>query len=301
MSRTQGAAGSQAGSQSQAEVLQLAAIVGFRLVTADLPRLLGFYRDVLGFVTDGSEQAIGDEEIRLLGLHGSGRRQALRLGGQSVAIEQFDPPGRPYPGDGNAASLSFQHLALVVADIVLAYQRVRGAAAISEGGPQHLPASSGGVHAYKFRDPDGHPLELLQFPDGSRPPAWQGKSANAGQIGLGIDHSAISVANVDTTVAFYQSLGLQAGERTLNQGPRQQCLDDLRDVRVTVAPMQAPEGTPHLELLGYHNSLGAAGPALQANDVAATRIVWRGTRAGLLHDPDGHLQQIAMSGQEPPR
>ena len=288
-------------SDAPAGAQHLSAIAEFRLVTADLPRLLGFYRNVLGFIPNGPEQAINADELRLLGLHGSGRRQALRFGAQSVAIEQFDPPGRPYPADGNAASLWFQHLALVVADMAQAYQRVREAAAISDGGPQHLPASSGGVHAYKFRDPDGHPLELLQFPDSSRPEAWQGKSAAAGQIGLGIDHSAISVADANASAAFYGSLGLTPGERTLNQGPKQQRLDNLRDVEVTVAPMQPAGGTPHLELLGYHVPRGAAGPALQANDVAATRIVWRGTRAALLRDPDGHLQQIVTSGQELPQ
>jgi catechol 2,3-dioxygenase-like lactoylglutathione lyase family enzyme len=288
-------------SDVRAGTQRLWAIAGFRLVTADLSGLSTFYRDVLGFVLDGPEQAISGEEVRLLGLRGSGRRQALRLGGQSVAIEQFDPPGRPYPADGNAASLWFQHLALVVADMGQAFQRVRGQPAISEGGPQHLPASSGGVVAYKFRDPDGHPLELLRFPDGSRPRAWQGRSAIGGQIGFGIDHSAISVADADASVAFYGSLGLQPGERTLNHGLQQQRLDHLRDVQVTVTPMRASETTPHLELLGYRVPRGAAGPILQANDIAATRIVWHGTRTVLLRDPDGHLQQIAASGQEPPR
>jgi catechol 2,3-dioxygenase-like lactoylglutathione lyase family enzyme len=287
--------------EAQAGAQRLSAITGFRLVTADLPRLLRFYQDVLGFVVDGPEQAMSGDEIGLLGLHGSGVRQALRLGGQSVAIEQFDPPGRRYSIHSNAASLSFQHLALVVGNMAQAYQRVRGAAAISEDGPQHLPASSGGVHAYKFRDPDGHPLELLQFPDGSRPQAWQGKSAKDGQIGFGVDHSAISIADADRSVAFYGLLGLQAGERTLNEGPRQQRLDKLHDVRVTVVPMQASEGTPHLELLAYHISLGDAGSSVQANDVAATRIVWQGERPALLRDPDGHLQQIAISEQQLPR
>jgi len=280
---------------------RLSAIAGFRLVTANLCRLSTFCRDVLGFALDGPEQAIGADEIRLLGLRGSGRRQALRLGGQSVALEQFDPPGRPYPADGNAASLFFQHLALVVADMGQAFQRARGHVAISAGGPQHLPASSGGVIAYKFRDPDGHPLELLQFPDGSRPRAWQGKSAIGWQIGLGIDHSAISVADADASVAFYGSLGLRPGERTLNHGPQQQRLDNLHDVQVAVTPMRASETTPHLELLGYSVPRGAAGPVLQANDIAATRIVWHGTRTALLRDPDGHLQQIAASGQAPPQ
>ena len=279
----------------------LSAISGFRLVTADLPRLRHFYQDVLGFVADGPEQAIAGDEITLLGVRGSGRRQVLRIGNQSVAIEQFEPPGRPYPADGNAASLWFQHLALVVADMASAYQRVRGAAAISDGGPQHLPASSGGVAAYKFRDPDGHPLELLHFPDGSRPRAWQGKAAGAGQIALGIDHSAISVADADASAAFYGALGLKPGERTLNEGPKQAHLDNLRDVRVTVAPMQADMATPHLELLFYQVPRGAAGPALRANDIAATRIAWRGTRAALLRDPDGHLQQAASPDQEPPQ
>jgi catechol 2,3-dioxygenase-like lactoylglutathione lyase family enzyme len=279
----------------------LSAIAGFRLVTADLSRLSTFYRDVLGCVSDGAEQAISGDEIRLLGLRGAGRRQALRLGCQSVALEQFDPPGRPYPADGNAASLFFQHLALVVADMGQAFQRVRGQPAISEGGPQHLPASSGGVVAYKFRDPDGHPLELLQFPDGSRPRVWQGKSAIGGQIGFGIDHSAISVADTDDSVAFYGSLGLQLGGQTLNHGAQQQRLDNLRDVQVTVTPMRASEGTPHLELLGYRVPRGAAGLVLQANDIAATRIVWHGTRTALLRDPDGHLQQIAACGPEPPQ
>ena len=291
-------------SDAPAAAQQLSSIAGFRLVTADLTRLLGFYQNMLGFVADGPEQTIGEDEMRLLGLsglslRGSGRRQALRFGGQSLAIEQFDPPGRPYPADGNAASLWFQHLALVVADMAPAYQRVRDAAAISDGGPQHLPASSGGVYAYKFRDPDGHPLELLQFPNGSWPKAWQGKSAAAGQIGLGIDHSAISVANAEASATFYGALGLAPGERTLNQGPEQQSLDDLCDVEVTVAPMQPAGRTPHLELLAYRVPRGAAGQALRANDVAATRIVWRGARAALLRDPDGHLQQIITSGKEP--
>ena len=112
----------------------LSAIAGFRLVTADLPRLLAFYRDVLGFKADRPEQVIGEGEIRLLGLRGAGRRQILRLGCQSVAIDQFDNPGRPYSAEGDG-------FALVPAPRP---PRSRKAA------PRQLPASSGGAHAYKF-------------------------------------------------------------------------------------------------------------------------------------------------------
>lgn len=282
-------------SSEPTEHARLIAIAGFRLVTADLPRLQRFYQETLGFASDGPAQAIQPGELALLGVHCAGRRQAMRLGEQIVAIDQFETTGRPYPERGDAASLWFQHLALVVADMAEAYHRVAAATPITEGGPQHLPATSGGVHAFKFRDPDGHPLELLQFPPGSLPSVWQGKSAIARQIGLGIDHSAISVADADASALFYRSLGLEPGQRTLNQGPEQQRLDHLDGVKVSVVPMQPESGTPHLELLGYRVPCAAAGTPWQANDVAATRTVWRGNRAALLRDPDGHMHQTVAS------
>ena len=270
----------------------LARILGFRLTTMDLPRLSRFYEDVLGFTAAG-EQAIDASEMALLRLQGGGRRLTLRMGEQTVAIDQFERPGRAYPSiDSNAASLWFQHLALVVPDIAAAYARLRDMAPISEGGPQHLPPASGGASAYKFRDPDGHPLELLQFPPNGAPASWRQRTPEPGQIALGLDHSAISVAQVQASVEFYNSLGLATGKRTLNHGPAQQHLDDLRDVEVAVVPMQPDGGVPHLELLGYQVPRGKPGETLRANDVAATRIVWSGHHAELLSDPDGHLQQI---------
>ncbi len=276
--------------------MQLTAITGFRLVTGDLPRLRRFYDEVLGFTPEGEAQPIGVDEMAVLGLRGYGLRQVLRLGEQIVGIDQYEEAGRAYPDHGDAASLWFQHLALVVADMAQAYPRIAGAAPISSGGPQLLPASSGGVYAYKFRDPDGHPLELLQLPANARPHHWQGKSATPGQIGLGIDHTAISVADAEASLTFYAALGLSPGHRTLNHGPEQQHLDDLADVQVEVVPMQPEQGTPHLELLVYRAPRGAAGLPLQANDIAATRVVWSGARPGLLRDPDGHLQQIIQPG-----
>ncbi len=270
----------------------LQAVAGFTLVTADLSRLVQFYRDVLGFTAHGADTPINAGEMALLGLSGAGRRQMLSLGDQTLWIDQFEQVGRAYPADGDAASLWFQHLALVVDDMHSAYGRLRGITPISQEGPQLLPAASGGVQAFKFRDPDGHPLELLQFPDGKTPAAWQNRRGLGGQIGLGIDHSAISVADEEASAAFYEALGLGTGKRTLNEGPAQQRLDGLPGVEVAVVPMEPQGGTPHLELLGYRTPKGQAGPALQANDVAATRIVWRGGQVRLISDPDGHLQQV---------
>ncbi len=270
----------------------LQAVTAFALVTADLTRLVRFYRDVLGFASRDEGKPINNSEMALLGLSGAGRRQVLSLGDQILWIDQYEQPGRPYPADSDAASLWFQHLALVVDDIHRAHGCLRGITPISQGGPQLLPSSSGGVQAFKFRDPDGHPLELLRFPAGKTPAAWRDRRRLDGQIGLGIDHSAISVADAEASAAFYEGLGLGTGKRTLNEGSAQQNLDGLPGVEVAVVPMNSRGGSPHLELLGYRTPRGQAGPAFQPNDVTATRIVWRGQQAQLISDPDGHLQQV---------
>lgn len=273
---------------------RLEGVAGFRLVTANLDRLTQFYRDVLGFTATGQAEPIDGGEMALLGVPGTARRQRLSIGEQVLAIDEFAVAGRPYPESSTAASPWFQHLALVVGDVVEAYGRLRHISPISEGGPQHLPPASGSAHAFKFRDPDGHPLELLQFPPNGAPRAWKDRGAVPGQLAMGVDHSAISVGNLDASMAFYAGLGLSPGKRTLNKGVEQQRLDDLRDVEVTVQPMQPRETTPHLELLAYHVPPAGGVAALRPNDVAATRIVWHGTSAALLSDPDGHLHQVEI-------
>ena len=261
-------------------------------MTADLGRLTRFYRDVLGFAVETAVQPIAAGEMELLGLVGEGKRQVLSIGRQIVALDEFEAAGRPYPGDSDAASLCFQHLALVVVDITEAHARLRDAAPISVGGPQHLPPESGGAYAFKFRDPDGHPLELLQFPPESVPTTWQDRSAFSTQIALGIDHSAISVGDADVSIGFYAALGLKSGKGTYNKGPEQERLDGLKNAEVGVTPIAPGIEPPHLELLAYEVPHALAVIPLQPNDVAATRVVWQGSSAALLRDPDGHLHQV---------
>jgi catechol 2,3-dioxygenase-like lactoylglutathione lyase family enzyme len=264
---------------------ELAAIIAFRLTTAEPERLVRFYQG-LGFAV-GDRERIPDEEIALLGLAPGGTRLPLRLGEQRVDLDSFDHPGRPYPARATSADLFFQHLALVTDDASAAWTLAAalGAIPISTDGPVRLPASSGGVTAVKFRDPEGHPLELLQFPPESRS-RWRG----AGLIG--IDHSAISVSDVDASRSFYEALELSAHGPTLNRGPTQEALDGLPGVEVDVVPMMPRREPPHLELLGYRKSLCHAADPLEANDVAATRIVWAADRDALIRDPDGHLHLL---------
>jgi catechol 2,3-dioxygenase-like lactoylglutathione lyase family enzyme len=261
----------------------LTAILGFRLVTRDPERLLAFYTR-LGFAAD-EPQPIPAAEMALLGLQGGGTRRALRLGDQCVELEQFEQPGRPYPADVTGADTRFQHLALVTDDAAAAWSRAcaLGATAISVHGPVTLPGSSGGVTAIKFRDPEGHPLELLQMHGSPR----------TGAPGLlGIDHSAISVSDVNVSRQFYEALGLRPGRQTFNHGPTQAALDGLIGAEVDVVPLLPDTKTPHLELLGYRAPRARRAERPASNDVAATRTVWRMDRDLLLRDPDGHLHLL---------
>jgi catechol 2,3-dioxygenase-like lactoylglutathione lyase family enzyme len=264
---------------------RVAMITAMRLTTVEPERLARFYQE-LGF-TVGQPEAIGAEEIRLLGLTGGGVRVPLRLGEQQVDLDSFDVQGRPYPMESTAADLCFQHFALVTDDASAAWKQVAalGGRPISTEGPVRLPPSTGVAAAVKFRDPEGHPLELLQFaaPGANR---WPGTGL------LGIDHSAISVSDIDASRRFYEALGLSVRGRTLNQGPTQTALDGLPNVEVDVVPMLPPRATPHVELLGYRHPTGRSAGHLEPNDVAATRIVWAADRDGLLRDPDGHLHLL---------
>jgi catechol 2,3-dioxygenase-like lactoylglutathione lyase family enzyme len=268
----------------------LTAIRAFRLVTRQPDRLVAFYTG-LGF-TAGEPQSIPARDMTLLGLHGGGSRRTLRLGDQRVELDHLEEPGRPYPPDVTGADTRFQHLALATDDVAAAWSRAcaLGATAISVGGPVTLPASSGGVTAIKFRDPEGHPLELLQIPRGS----WVGCGL------LGIDHSAISVTDLEAAQAFYETLGLSTRGRTLNQGPTQAALDGLAGAQVDVVPLMSPITTPHLELLGYRTPSPRVAEQAAANDVAATRTVWSAERDAVLRDADGHLHLLTTTQEGSP-
>ena len=262
------------------------AIVGFRLVSADPAGLATFYR-ALGFDV-GEAAPIPATDMELLGLSGCGLRIALCLGQNRVDLDFFEHPGRPYPTDATACDLIFQHLALVTDDAQAAWRRAReaGATPISRECPVTLPKSSGGVTAVKFRDPEGHPLEFIQFPRGANP-EWQGTGI------MRIDHSAISVSDIAASQRFYARHGLRPGDATLNHGPTQDTLDGLDGVEVDVVPMNPTHTPPHVEMLGYRRPAGRALFPLAPNDIAATRIVWKSEGDALIRDPDGHFQQFS--------
>ena len=289
------------------------------ITVSDLDRTEAFYRDGLGFATV-ARKAIADPAIgRLLGISGHIDTLTMALGREQVEFIRFQEQGRSYPEDSRSPDLWFQHFAVVVADIDAAYARLRtvGFKPISDGGPQTLPKEDGGVRAFKFRDPDGHPLELLYFPAAQGREVWH--SLDQRPVDLGIDHTAISVSETPASMAFYHGLlGMKAAYEVTNKGATQDRLDGIKNARVRITGLRprSPDGAG-IELLDYRNApRGRPSPASRTNDLWHAHIVMRvseldrmvsaltrnkarvvspgivrladGRRAVEITDPDGH-------------
>ncbi|MGH7042207.1 MAG: VOC family protein [Acetobacteraceae bacterium] len=257
---------------------------GVVLVSRDPAALALFYERGLGFTATSPCSPDGP---------------VLSLGAECMRIVPASAAGTDYPLPRASNDPWFQHIAVVVTDMRAAYRRAldHGAVAITIGGPQRLPESSGGVTAWKFRDPDGHPLELLEFPPAACPAPWRARSGGAN--GIGIDHSAIVVADTERSVRFYAALGFAPAGGSLNRGKEQAALDGLADPAVVVTALRPPGGAPpHLELLEYRapapvRPTGTLAGTWAADDVAATRLLAEGGTPALLRDPDGHFLAIA--------
>ncbi len=271
-------------------------------VVADLDRAEAFYRDGLGFRRIG--RGPGDTALAgLLGISGaSSECVVMRLGAEEIALVRFDPPGAPYPPHSRSDDLWFQHLAIIVDDMEAAFRHLekKSPLPISTHGPERLPPSNGSVVAFKFRDPDGHPLELLQFPPGQGRPVWQQRSRTGAGPFLGIDHSAMAVKATARSLRFYRRLGFRVAARSLNDSKAQSRLDGVpgAQVRVTGLRPRSTEGAG-LELLAYAQP-GRPAPPTAANATVTdwVTLLWSGgplPGVGVMvrRDPDGHIMVLS--------
>ena len=183
------------------------AIAGFRLVTADPARLAAFYR-AIGFDV-GEAAPIPAAEMELLGPARRAVRASRCRSAEAASISMTStirvapiPLTRPPAISCSSTSRSSPTMWRPHGAARATPARRRSA----ETGPVTLPKSAGGVTAVKFRDPEGHPLEFLQFPPGANAD-WKGAGI------MGIDHSAISVGDVAASRRFYARHGLSEGGR----------------------------------------------------------------------------------------
>jgi catechol 2,3-dioxygenase-like lactoylglutathione lyase family enzyme len=243
------------------------------------------------------------------------RSVTLGLGGEVIVLNEHRRPGRPMSADSCSHDLWFQHLAIVVSDIRAGCDRLNAhGIRHTSPAPQRLPACNPharGIQASYFRDPDGHPLEVISFPPDKGDARWQSTE----RLFLGIDHTAITVSSTESALRFYRDgLGLEVRGTSENWGLEQERLSGVPEARVRITSLHGRDG-PGVEFLHYPVPVnGRANPAdarpedlwhletptlsadLEAmlGRLSSTGIEGSPDAAGgvFLRDPDGHALRI---------
>lgn len=319
-------AGAQQAASAQSAV---SAVDSIGITVSDLDRAVEFFTQVLMFTKVSETEVHGDEFERLQGVFGLRMRIArLRLGEEFIELTEYlAPRGRPIPVDSRSNDHWFQHIAIITSDMDRAYQWLRKHKVThASSGPQRLPdwnKNAGGIKAFYFKDPDGHALEILEFPPDKGHPKWKRASE---RLFLGIDHTAIVVTDTETSLKFYRdTLGMRVAGESENHGIEQERLNNVFGARLRITALRAEHG-PGIEFLEYLAPRdGRPAPADQrANDLWhwQTRLVspqisqladklragrYRFVSTGvvslpanelnvkqsfIVRDPDGHAMQI---------
>jgi len=224
------------------------------MTVSEMDRSVDFYSHVLSFEKVSDVEVWGDEYEHLEGLFGLRMRVVrMRLGDESIELTEYlTPKGRPVVVDSRSNDLWFQHVAIIVSDIDRAYQLLRqNHVQHASTGPQRLPdwnKKAAGISAFYFKDPDGHTLEILQFPPDKGDPKWH---AATGRLFLGIDHTAIVVRGSEASLRFYRDLlGMHVVGTSENYGTEQEHLNNVFGARLRITSLRAAR-TPGVELLDY--------------------------------------------------
>jgi len=249
------------------------------MTVSDMDRAVEFYSKVLTFEKVSDVEVAGAEYEHLEGVFGLRMRVVrMRLGEESIELAEYlAPRGLPIPPGLRSNDRSFQHIAIIVKDMDAAYRRLRESKVEHvSSGPQRLPdwnRSAGGIKAFYFRDPDRHPLEILQFPEGKGDPRWHRPSD---RLFLGIDHTAIVVGDTDASLKFYRDLlGFRVAGESENYGIEQERLNNVFGARLRITGLKPPAG-PAVEFLEYLAPRdGSPAPETKSNDILhrRTRVV----------------------------
>ena len=239
-------------------------VASVSMTVSDMERSIDFYTTILSCVKVDDREVKGQDIDRLYGLNDINLRLVvLQLGEQTIELIEFImPKGRPIPPNLRSLDRAFQHIAIVVSDMEQAYQQLEhydGPYSIlskTSSGPQTLPnwnRVAGGIQAFYFKDPDGHNLELIHFPEGKGKDAWHQSTSS---LFLGIDHTAIVIANTIASRTFYcDLLGLKLQQESRNLGLEQERLSAVDSARVHVSSLSASSGLG-IELLEYMEPYG---------------------------------------------
>jgi catechol 2,3-dioxygenase-like lactoylglutathione lyase family enzyme len=238
--------------RAAAQIVKSVETVG--MTVADMDRSVEFFSKVLSFEKVSDVEVWGTEYERLQGLFGLRMRVVrLKLGRETVELTEYlAPQGRPIPVDSRSNDHWFQHIAIVVSDMDKAYRHLRShKVRHASAGPQQIPEwnkAAAGIRAFYFHDSDGHNLEIIYFPPGKGDPRWQVKGD---RLFLGIDHTAIVVADTERSLRFYRdTLGMKLAGESENHGIEQERLNNVFGARLRISGLKAQAG-PGVEFLEY--------------------------------------------------
>src|SRR5438874_5648164 len=224
------------------------------MTVGDIDRAVDFYSKVLTFEKVSDMEVAGETYEHLQGVFGLRMRLVrMRLGDEYIELAEYlAPKGRPIPVDARSNDRSFQHIAIIVSDMDKAYRWLRqNKVEHASSGPQRLPdwnKNAAGIQAFYFKDPDGHPLEILQFPPDKGAEKWHRASD---KLFLGIDHTAIVVGDTESSLKFYRDLmGMRIAGESENYGTEQEHLNNVFGARLRITSLRAGLG-PGIELLEY--------------------------------------------------
>jgi catechol 2,3-dioxygenase-like lactoylglutathione lyase family enzyme len=299
------------------------------ITVSDMDRAVDFYSRVLTFRKVSDVEVAGEGYEQLEGVFGVRMRVVrMTLGDESIElIEYLAPKGRPIPVDSRSNDRWFQHIAIIVSDMDKAYRVLRqNKVEHASTGPQRLPEwnrNAAGISAFYFKDPDGHPVEILQFPPDKGLAKWHRLTD---RVFLGIDHTAIVVGDTAASLKFYRDLlGMRIAGESENYGTEQEHLNNVLGAHLRITALRGEKG-PGIELLEYlaprdgrpfpsdehandivhrqtillsHEAESVAREAREAkisfvsSDLVANQTRQLGfTKALVVRDPDGHAIQI---------
>jgi catechol 2,3-dioxygenase-like lactoylglutathione lyase family enzyme len=299
------------------------------ITVSDMDRAVDFYSKVLTFEKISDTEVAGENYEHLEGVFGLRMRVVrMRLGDEFIELTEYlAPKGRPIPVDSRSNDRWFQHIAIIVSDMDKAYARLRqNKVEHASSGPQRLPdwnRNAAGISAFYFKDPDEHPVEVLQFPPNKGAEKWHQPTD---KLFLGIDHTAIVVWDTDASLKFYRDvLGMRVAGESENYGTEQEHLNNVFGAHLRITALRGATG-PGIELLEYlaprdgrpfpsdehandvvhrHTLLLTHNADLAARELYAHNISFvssgvvanqtgqlRFNKACLVRDPDGHAVEI---------
>jgi catechol 2,3-dioxygenase-like lactoylglutathione lyase family enzyme len=279
--------------------------IGFTV--SDMEQSMHFFSNILDFKKVSDVEVHGSEYEHLQGVFGLRMRVIrMKLGDEMIELTEYlAPQGRPIPVDSRSNDQWFQHIAIVVSDMDKAYARLRkNKVKHASTGPQTIPKSNkaaAGIRAFYFKDPDGHNLEIIYFPQGKGDPKWQQGTKS---LFLGIDHTAIVVNDTDESLKFYKDLlGMRVAGESFNYGTEQEHLNNVFGARLHITGLRAASG-PGIEFLEYlAPSNGRPTPVdIQANDVVhwQTNLIVTSSQTAEEQLRQGKVNFVSTSATEIP-